>query len=354
MFRRVNKLIGSSGSQLKPYLRHFILAATLSFVVKALLDHWQEVAQLRIGATGVALLVAALVVTLFSHIWAGWVWLWILREFNQSVDTGWGIRVFLKTNIAKYLPGNIWHFWGRIKAASDAGISPGVATLSVLLEPLLMAADGLLMAVLGSQLENRGLQVLILVVILGGIHPQILNPIVQYVGRVKLAKAVKINASNLTDVGSVSDDPQLANNQGELLGRDSENSAARLSGNSHQDAPVKIRRYPLLPLVGEMCFISWRGSGFLLTLAALSSVNFQEVPQLLSGFSFAYVLGLVVPGAPGGVGVFEASAIALLSHRFSPGIIVSAVALYRVISILAEVMGAGLAWVSEGWGKSQE
>jgi uncharacterized membrane protein YbhN (UPF0104 family) len=55
------------------------------------------------------------------------------------------------------------------------------------------------------------------------------------------------------------------------------------------------------------------------------------------------VVGLVVPGAPGEMGVFEATAIALLSDRFSTGIILSAVALSRIINILADVSGAFLA-----------
>jgi len=50
-------------------------------------------------------------------------------------------------------------------------------------------------------------------------------------------------------------------------------------------------------------------------------------------------------GAPGEMGVFEATAIAPLSDRFSTGIILSAVALYRIISILADVSGAFLAKV---------
>jgi len=50
-----------------------------------------------------------------------------------------------------------------------------------------------------------------------------------------------------------------------------------------------------------------------------------------------------VPGALGGMGVFEATAIALLPDRFSTGIILSAVALYRIISILADVSRAAVA-----------
>ncbi|TAG63401.1 MAG: UPF0104 family protein, partial [Oscillatoriales cyanobacterium] len=91
------------------------------------------------------------------------------------------------------------------------------------------------------------------------------------------------------------------------------------------------------------CFIGLRGSGFLLTVMALNPVNFIDIPNLFGAFGLAFVVGLVVPGAPGGMGVFEATAIALLDDRFSVGIILSAVALYRIISILADVSGAVLA-----------
>jgi hypothetical protein len=77
------------------------------------------------------------------------VWGWILKEFNQPVKAPWAIRVFLKTNIAKYLPGNVWHFYGRVWAARKAGISLEAAILSVVLEPLLMAASALLIALIG-------------------------------------------------------------------------------------------------------------------------------------------------------------------------------------------------------------
>jgi hypothetical protein len=43
------------------------------------------------------------------------------------------------------------------------------------------------------------------------------------------------------------------------------------------------------------------------------------------------------------MGVFEATAIGQQGDRFSTGIILGAVALYRIISILADVSGAFLA-----------
>ena len=57
--------------------------------------------------------------------------------------------------------------------------------------------------------------------------------------------------------------------------------------------------------------------------------------------------GFVVPGAPGGLGVFEATAIALLQYHFPAAIVISAIALYRLMSIIAETAAAGLAWLDE-------
>jgi uncharacterized membrane protein YbhN (UPF0104 family) len=76
--------------------------------------------------------------------------------------------------------------------------------------------------------------------------------------------------------------------------------------------------------------------------------------MLLSAFNLAWLSPIVLPAAPGGIGVFEATAIALLNQPFSTGVVLSVVALYRLISILAEATGAGLASLHEGRIESQK
>jgi uncharacterized membrane protein YbhN (UPF0104 family) len=305
---------------LKNALRWFIFGGTLFFLGKALKDNWLEVSSIRIDAAGWATLTIATGVTLLAHTWAGWIWTWILKEFNQSVSTFEFIQVYLKTNIAKYLPGNVWHYYGRILAAKNANISTVTATLSVLLEPLLMAAAALITVVLfGSQLAVNNtniwvqiLQFLSLIVLLGAVHPWVLNSIIRFLYRLK--------------------------NQNKNQNSTSENQS--ING-------LSLDRYPLLPLLGELIFLGLRGTGFILTMYALFSVKLSQIPLLFGAFSFAWVLGLVVPGAPGGLGVFEATAIALLQHRFPAALVISAIALYRLISILAETAGAALASLDE-------
>ena len=169
-------------SRLKPYLRWIILGGTLFFLITAFKNNWQEVAAIRIATLGWLTLAIALCVTLLAHIWSGWVWTWILEEFNQTVNIPQFVRVYLQTNIAKYLPGNVWHYYGRISAAKTAGIPTSIAALSVLLEPLLMAAAAILLALLGIQsaiaLTQSYIQLLLFFVLAGvllAIHPHLLN-----------------------------------------------------------------------------------------------------------------------------------------------------------------------------------
>lgn len=302
-------------SRLKPYCRWVILGGTLFFLAKAFKDHWREVAAIRITATGWATLAIALGVTLLAHTWSGWVWTWILQELNQPVNRPQFVQVYLKTNLAKYLPGNVWHYYGRISSATTAGVSTSAATLSVVLEPLLMAAAALLMVLLSSQsstinsrISLRVIPIFGLAAVLIAVHPRFLNKAIASLSQLK-AKAIGSSAAKSAD--------------------------------------FHLHKYPILPLLGELGFVTLRGSGFLLTLLALNPLKLSQIPLLLAVFSLAWLLGLIVPGAPGGLGVFEATAVALLDQSFSPGLVITSIALYRLVSILAESAGAALAWLDE-------
>ncbi|MEH2346697.1 MAG: lysylphosphatidylglycerol synthase domain-containing protein [Nostoc sp.] len=306
---------------MKQFLRWIILGGTLFFLAKALKDNWIGVTAIRIDGVGWAIIAIATGVTLLAHTWAGLVWTWILQELNQPISSPQFIQVYLKTNIAKYLPGNIWHYYGRILAAKNANVSAGAATLSVLLEPLLMLAAALIIIVLcSSQFAAANttvviqiLQLLSLAVVLCAIHPWFLNPVIRFLSRLKAKKSV---------------------------------------ATTEETIPLSLKSYPVRPLLGELGFMGLRATGFILTMFALGSLNLNQIPLLLGAFSCAWLLGLVIPGAPGGLGVFEATAYQLLQHHFPSALVFSAIALYRLISILAETAGAALAWLDERLAKA--
>ncbi|MEM7553224.1 MAG: lysylphosphatidylglycerol synthase domain-containing protein [Cyanobacteria bacterium P01_A01_bin.84] len=308
---------------IKRVLRWLILAGTLGFVTKTLIENWGKVGDRieQINSAEWAILAIATGVTLLAHIWAGWVWTWILRDLNQKINTSRFIQIYLQTNIAKYIPGNIWHYYGRIIAAKNARISTSISTLSVLLEPLLMAAAALIIVLVSSQLSVTNTPIILrlgqllgLIIVLLIIHPWFLNPAVVYLQRLKIKK--------------------------------------KSYGGSISNSITSVRRYPAIPLLGEIGFILLRSTGFILTIYALAPLNLYQIPSLIGAFSFAWLVGLVVPGAPGGLGVFEAIAIFILKNSFFTAslpddLIITTTLMYRLISILSESAGAGLSWLDE-------
>ena len=176
---------------------------------------------------------------------------------------------------------------------------------------LIVVLVGIQSIVINSRSSFLGLLLLVLAAVLLAIHPRFLNLAIRFANRLKLKSA----NSNATSLGA-----------------------------------FHVKRYPWRPLLGELGFIALRSAGFVLTFLTLNSIATNQIPLLVTAFSLAWLLGLVVPIAPGGLGVFEVTAISLLEHSFSPAAVISAIALYRVVSILAEAGGDGLACLDEKLG----
>ena len=312
--RHLARILKGKLSLIKPYLRWFIVGLTLFFLLATLRNHWQEVAQIRLDRRGWLLVGASVLVTMASHVWSALVWGRILAMFRVPIGYGEAIALYLRTNMAKYLPGNIWHFYGRMTRIVSVGSPWGVASLAVLLEPLLLAAAAAIAMVLGLgaslvQMEQLPLLKLLvplgLIGVLGGIHPYFFNPVIQKVSR----------------------------------------------GKTQDHDPVRLKIYPWQPLLGELVFIGLRGTGFLLTWWAIAPLSGSQIPQLLGVFSGAWLAGFIIPGAPGGLGVFEVVALALLetvgNTNVGVGSLLTIVALMRGVSILAEILPLGiLGWRS--------
>lgn len=291
----------------KIHLRWFIFGIALLFTVSTFQNNWSTIIIVNPDTRGWFFLTLAFFVTFFAHVWSALVWVEILKIFKQSITKKRGVQIYLITNISKYIPGNIGHFYGRIVEISQQGVPLYMASLTVLLEPLLMAVAALLIALLSHILGvinttyNSFLFVIQIIISLIGlvvIHPFFMNKVIY------------------------------------LLKKNEQ-------GSTHDKNYLK--QYPKTIFLGEVGFILLRGLGFILTWMAFIPISISQISLLLSAFSFAWLLGLVIPGAPSGIGVFEATIITLLNRGDFPiQIVLSTITIFRLVSILAEIVGAGL------------
>lgn len=296
---------------LKTFFRYFILGITIFFLANTIINNWQNLLNIEFNRAVFIVILLSLIFNSLAHIFSAWVWTWILALFNCQLHGLSAIKIYLITNISKYIPGNIWHFFGRVKAIQSHGDSLALATFPVVLEPILMAIASLLITIFSVSLgilEVKfsplilSLLICFIILVLSGINPRFINPI--------LSKLVK--------------------SKGKV------------------ETTIKLNQYPLLPLLGEVIFLLLRGSAFLVLMIPFININLILIPQILTAFSFAWLLGLIVPGAPGGLGIFEATAIASLDPQiFARDKIIIIVALFRFSSIMAETFTAYGAWLKK-------
>ena len=92
-----------------------------------------------------------------------------------------------------------------------------------------------------------------------------------------------------------------------------------------------------------------RFGGFACCVGAFDLATSLEWGTWLAGFALAWTVGLVVPGAPGGFGVFETVLLLRLADELDEPSLLAVALSYRLVTTLADLLGAGLVSLDERW-----
>tara|TARA_Y100001968_G_C19106390_1_gene595075 strand:+ start:187 stop:603 length:417 start_codon:yes stop_codon:yes gene_type:complete len=115
-------------------------------------------------------------------------------------------------------------------------------------------------------------------------------------------------------------------------------------GNLVKNKPNYVSKiyYPYNSLFVETIFILFRFFGFLCCMNAFSIGSQISQFKLISCFSLAWITGLVVPAAPGGIGVFESVVLFGIGSKFPEGSLLASLLFYRLVSTLSDIFAAFL------------
>ena len=94
---------------------------------------------------------------------------------------------------------------------------------------------------------------------------------------------------------------------------------------------------PFRALILEIGFVLSKFIGFYICLNTFYTSNTLNIIFLLVIFSLSWSIGLVVPAAPGGVGVFEACLLLFVGKSIPQNIIIISLVYFRVISTSADL-----------------
>jgi len=338
--------------------------ASAGFLLAALVANGRQLQQLSLDGQGWAWLLLGLGLALLSLVVNGLAWTLGLGWLGHRPRWLPAVLLFLRSNLRKYLPGGVWHLLQRLAVLrrGDQGAGPGglaspVAApldlrqglVAVLLDPLLMAVAALALVACGGWqggLAALGLAPLLL------LQPRWLRPLLLRLerrrqGQLQRQGLLADEASAEGADGVAADGPGAQSGQegsGEIPG------SAAPEGLLGLGAPgATLQRYPLVPLLGELAFVLVRFSGFACCVLAFDAAPLLAWNQWLSGFALAWTLGLVLPGAPGGLGVFEAALLLRLGGLVPEAPLLAIALSYRLVTSLADLLGAATAELDQRW-----
>lgn len=249
-----------------------ILVVSCLFLASQVKGAWLQLPELSIPTTLIwAVVIASAVYTgMLSLLAVAWGRLTQALASNKQIPLGEYWRIFMRTQAPKYLPGNIFHYLGRIELLGRKGMPRATVTLSLLYESFLLMAVALLFGALGLWLTSLGQE--------------------EIMERFKLIAVACLAALILLWV---------------LQRRRARNLGGK--GMPGQSWAVAIALYALFFMM--MAAILW-------SLAQLAG-HALPLAMCLAATAVPWLLGFVTPGAPGGLGVREAVMLMLLELLMS-------------------------------------
>jgi hypothetical protein len=313
LMSRLARSIQRLRAWLPPGVARWVTLLSLGFLLASLLSHGAQVWALAPDAQGWLWLLLGVGVSLLSLLGSGALWALVLRWLEQPLHWQPLLLTYLASNARKYLPGGIWHLATRLQllrsggAGVAAAMPTALALTAVLLDPLLAAVAALALVAAGGL---QGGLALVAPLPLLMLHPRWLAPALAWLERRKAA----------------------------ALGVDA----------APQPLPTLPRGYPWQPLLAAVGFVLLRFGGFACCVMALDLQPALGWGGWLAGFALAWTAGLVVPGAPAGLGVFEVVLLLRLGVALPEAPLLALALSYRLVVTLADGLAALCAAADQG------
>ena len=278
----------------------FFISSLLYFCIYFFYNIDQISFDINLERNGINLFISFLFCVLSIYLNA-YAWKYIVKWFGKEFKSNNLVSFYVLTNILKYVPGGVWHFVERfnfIKKISNTQI----ALYSTLIEPYFMLCGSFLLASLG--------------LIFSPIYVFLIFPLI-FLNRKLIYPVLKI-------IGSL---------KGKVF------KVLRLPNSKDQfEERINIVSFlPIRALILEIGFVLSKFIGFYICLNTFYTGDALNSIFLLVIFSLSWSLGLVVPTAPGGVGVFEACLLFFVSKSIPQNIILLCLIYFRVISTSADL-----------------
>lgn len=286
----------------------FFLASVVYLVEFA--RHTVSEQYLKAALTAQTLGYSGLAVLLFAFTTAISVigWRALLKGLQYPVDVRPAAAIFCYTQIGKYLPGNIGHYIGRATLAKTRlGIPAGTSAISITQEAALVTLSAILVGLTCYSLPNAA----------STIELSILVP--PWVLLAAISTSAALFVSLVAAWRARAMHPKKAISRFVLLMTPTWSSIR-----------ATVPYYACLSLI----------NGLAVSIIAAPWLTFSLHAFLLltAAYTLSWLVGFLLPGAPGGLGVRESVFTLLLSGIFPPAVTLVVIGLARIATVCADFL----------------
>lgn len=284
---------------------NIIMVAALAFIVKKIIDMDIDINQFK-SPRVIAVLFMGMIVQTAIWLCAGYPWMVFTQSLSgKKIPFSEVMPVYTKSNIYKYLPGNVLQYVGRNQLASNMKISHVDVACATILD--------IIFCVIGTGL--------VAVILLGGRISELMSQYGKQIVIVGVAGVLIIAAAVMVLF------LKFREKFREYISRYSK----ALSPGNRANLIRGVLYYLAQNAVSSvMYFIS-------LSLIFNGEASVSELVSYTGAFLFAWILGFVTIGAPGGIGIRESVMIFVCGEKFADKILLF-VLVMRVASTLADVI----------------
>ena len=283
-------------------LKSIFFISSLSYFCIYFFDNIDQISfQINLERNGINLSLSFLFCVLSIYLNAN-AWKFIVKWFGKEFKSNNLVSFYVLTNILKYVPGGVWHFVERFNFIKKIS-NPQIALYSTLIEPYFMLTGSFLLASMG--------------LIFSPFYFFLIFPLI-FLNRKFIFLIFKILRSLK---GKVLEVLRLPNSKGQF-----------------EEKINIVSFFPSRALFLEIGFVLSKFIGFYICLNTFYRSNTLNIIFLLVIFSLSWSIGLVVPAAPGGVGVFEACLLLFVGKSIPENIILISLVYFRVISTSADLL----------------
>jgi uncharacterized membrane protein YbhN (UPF0104 family) len=270
-------------------------------IVLAFRSDWPEVSR-QLADISLPLVLGAAVLAGGGLCCSVLAWLVIIRSLGETVDSRSGSRIFLVSQVGKYLPGSVWAAVAQVQMGSERGVGRRANLASFFLSLLAAIAAGLVVGVLAWSilLPARLLFVVPALAVVLGVTRFALRQWPAVSGRLPATLSNRLPAQR---------------------------PSSRALGTA----------------VAILC-VGWvlNGLQFYLLAASLDLEADLLIIRSVAAYSVAFVGGLLFIIAPAGAGVREGILVIVLGDASSIGVVTAAALLSRVVVTVVDVLGAAI------------